>query len=165
MPEDLDSTFRAVLVSKHGHYNFDDPDKIIIHAIAEYYFGTHGRIFSADEYLKREQMSMHSIITPSGINFRLRNDDQCAWHTKHHNKVAFGIAFLVPGVHTDESLREAIKDDYVSIPQYDAGFEQVGQWLDTYQVIEKLDKHSDLSDEPDPGYGFPWDEFNKDLAL
>jgi len=156
---------------KSGSKTLDDPERIIIHAMPEYVnhrrtlrHNTVGEpnqdVIWAHEYFRAKNISTHVIITPSGIKVRTRQDDQGAYHASGLNDIALGLTFLVPGVHTEDTFREAIETKYLSGPQFKAGVEQVRAWLETYTLIEEPERHSHVvRNEIDPGRGFPWFEF------
>ncbi len=149
------------------------PRRIVIHAMAEYieadlqtarqYKVKPGR-YHAYHWLAIARLSAHSLITPAGANILARPSDRTAWHAKAYNTDSLGIEFLVTGAHNYETFLEAIKTDYLSQAQYQAGVDQVREWLHLYP-IEQVDTHSDLDPvrKKDPGAGFPMDSFKLDV--
>ena len=141
------------------------PNRIIIHAMGEFIDDGTGRVYSAVDWLKNLKLSVHSLVTPSGVDIRCRDDDQIAWHAKGYNANSLGMEFLVPGVHNYESFLTAIKTEYLTAEQYQAGVDQVREWMDQLS-IGRIDRHSDVSPgrKQDPGEGFPWQQFLHDTG-
>ena len=141
------------------------PDRIIVHCMAEY-IDTDGRDYSAVEFLNKIGLSVHALITPSGVVIRCRDDDQGAWHARGCNRDSLGVEILVPGLHTYESFLTAIKTHYCSPEQYDSLKQLCVMWADTFG-ISLIDRHSDVSPgrKHDPGDGFPWASFIDEINL
>ncbi len=141
------------------------PNRIIIHAIGEFIDDGSGRIYPAHEFLKFLRLSAHAMVMPSGVVVRARKDDEGAYHAKGYNKNSLGIEFLVPGVHTWQTFRNAIENDYLFGEQYQAGVDQVREWMSLYQITN-IKRHSDVSPgrKKDPGNGFPWTQFLRDIG-
>jgi len=66
----------------------NDPKKIIIHAMAEFIVNEDKQQF-APLFLESIGFSAHSLIAPSGVNIRCREDKQGAYHAKGFNKNTF----------------------------------------------------------------------------
>lgn len=143
---------------------YQEPDRIIIHAMAEW-FRDEGRIISAADMLHKLGLSAHVLIAPNGQATRLREDKQGAYHAKNHNTHTLGLEFLVPGIHDYESFLQAIKQPYLTREAYAYGLAQVKQWAGLYP-IKSIERHSDIDPDrkQDPGEGFPWQSFMEDLA-
>ena len=141
------------------------PEMIIIHAMGEY-IGESGWKNHAVNYLNREGLSAHSIIAPDGVNYRCRDDNQGAYHAKNYNTNSLGLEFLVTGVHSYGTFLEAIKNPYLTTKQYQEGVNQVRYWMHHWGIT-KVVRHSDVSPERkvDPGNGFPWAMFRRDIGL
>ncbi len=144
----------------------NSPNRIIVHAMGEFIDDGTGRIYSALDWLKYLRLSSHSLITPSGVIIRTRNDNEGAYHAKGYNKNSLGIEFLVPGVHTWQTFRNVINNDYLFAEQYQAGVDQVMEWMDKYNITS-IERHSDVSPvrKNDPGNGFPWTQFLHDIGV
>ena len=145
-----------------------EPGKVVIHAIAEFVVKD-GRAYYAIEWLRKKEMSYHALATPSGTIIRCRNDDQVAWHAKAqgHNFKALGFGFLVPGAHDYGSFLDAIKRDYLTPQQYNAGVEFCRkEWVNKLGILH-FAKHSaiDPAMKEDPGGGLPWGKFLADIGL
>ena len=143
--------------------NKQTPDRLVIHAMGEF-IDTDDTDYSAVDWLRKLGLSVHAFITPSGVVIRSRDDEQGAYHAKDYNTNSLGVEFLVPGLHTYETFVEALKTPYLTGPQYEAGVVLVRAWMDRWE-IDHIDRHSDLSPDRkvDPGAGFPWDQFMRDI--
>lgn len=148
----------------HGSPN-QTPDKIYVHAMGEYIAGT-GWKNHAVQYLDSRGWSAHSFIAPDGVNYRGRRDDQGAYHALGHNTNSLGIEFLVKGVHDYGSFLKAIDRPYLTPEQYKEGVIQVRYWMQHWGITD-VQRHSDISPERkvDPGNGFPWAMFRRDIGL
>lgn len=143
------------------------PSRIIVHAMGEYIV-SNGQAYTARDWLLNLGLSTHSLITPSGVNIRCRQDDQVAYHAKGYNVGSLGIEVLVPGVYRADKYHEfllAITTHYVTDSAYWAAVEQCREWLKAHD-ISHIDRHSDLDPtrKQDPGSGFPWGIFLEDAA-
>lgn len=120
--------------------------------------------YYAVDWLKKLGLSAHALITPDGTVIRCRSDSEGAWHAKGFNKNSLGIEYLVKGVHNYGTFLEAIKTDYVTPEQYQAGLAQIAEWVEQHP-IHSIDRHSDLSPgrKVDPGSGFPWQQLLGDV--
>lgn len=142
------------------------PDAVLVHSMGE--FIELGDVDPpAREYLDQLGLSAHSLIHPDGLNERLRDDDQGAFHARGWNGNALGIEFLVPGAHTYATFLKAIRTPYLSSAQYAAGLEQVRAWVKKFNIPrDRVLRHSDVSPgrKYDPGDdGFPWARFVKEV--
>jgi len=143
------------------------PEIIVVHAMGEFIGGDdwkdHAVQFLAN--VKPDALSAHSLIAPDATNYRCRLDTECAYHAAGYNTNSLGIEFLVAGEHNYGTFLEAIRVPYLTKIQYDAGVEQVREWLHLWPTIKKIVRHSDLSPERkvDPGLGFPWQKFLNDV--
>lgn len=137
------------------------PDTIIVHSMGEFILDQH-----AVGFLGSIKLSAHSLIGPDGTNYICREDTETASHAKGFNKNSLGIEFLVPGKHNYASFLEAIKHDYVTGQAYEAGLNQIKQWLRDWP-IKTISRHSDVSPERkvDPGTGFPWQRLMNDIGM
>lgn len=149
---------KAYMPIPHGARK-QKPDRIIIHCMGEF-INTGKEIFSARDFLNRNGLSAHSLITPSGVNIRLRHDEQGAYHARGNNTNSLGMEFLVPGVHNYGTFKQAIKSPYLTDIQKEEGIIQVREWIMKFG-IKKIDRHSDVdpSRKIDPGEGFDWEDF------
>lgn len=140
------------------------PHLIVLHAMGEV-IKYRGVLLHAVKFLDKVGLSAHALGAPDGSVYRCRKDRETAWHAKGFNANSLGYEFLVAGDHDYASFLEAMKTSYVTEAQYQAGLEQVREWLDLYP-IRRIARHSDLSPERkvDPGTGFPWRDFIYDLG-
>lgn len=144
------------------------PKRIVVHAMGEYILDTESvctiQDFHAVDFLRYIELSVHAIITPSGVVIRCRESDQGAYHAKGFNKDSLGVEFLVPGGYIYSSFLRAIKHPYLTKQQYDMGVKLVKGWMKKYNITT-VDRHSDLDPKrkKDPGDGFPWQKFLKEI--
>lgn len=138
------------------------PTKIIIHSMAQY-IKSDG-IHSAVSFLEKEGLSAHILIDPEGNVMRCRNDFEGAYHARSYNIGSLGLEFLVRGPHDYLSFIEMIKEDWATSEQIDAGIEVVRRWYDIHD-IQSINRHSDIDPtrKKDPGTGFPWEDFLKEI--
>lgn len=150
--------------SDYGGKWKNEPKLIVVHSMAEFIVGD-GFHDHAVKFLDKIGLSAHSLIDPSGINYRLRREDQIAWHAKGFNDNSLGIEFLVPGQYNYAEFLERIKTPYLSDEQYQEGLAQIREWLDGYE-ISQIRRHSDVDPvrKFDPGAGFPWERLLEDLG-
>lgn len=132
--------------------------------MGEYIRDDDGQVYSAAQWLDKLGWSAHILATPSGELIRCRDDNETAWHAKGHNVNSLGVEFLVAGEHDYGSFLSAIKTDYVTELQYNAGIHMVKEWVDKWN-IGIITRHSaiDPDRKQDPGTGFPWAQFLGDL--
>ncbi len=137
----------------------NDPDLIVVHAMAEYIKTKDGNK-RADIFLEEYGLSAHCLIFPNGHVMVCRYPDQVAWHAKGFNLKSLGVEFLLPGVHDYGSFQEGIREDWVTSAAWRSGVALVHQWVRMFG-IDDIQRHSDLSPErkADPGTGFDWSKF------
>jgi N-acetyl-anhydromuramyl-L-alanine amidase AmpD len=106
------------------------------------------------------------LIAPDGHNYRLRKDEETAWHARGSNRNSLGLEFLVQGDHDYGTFIEALKTPYLTKLQYQTGVEQAREWIDLFNIGWVV-RHSDLSPgrKVDPGHGFPWHKFLDDIGI
>jgi len=153
--------------SPHG-YKGNKPNLIVVHAMAEYLdTEADDNDPHAYEFLRKIGLSAHILIAPNGDVYRLRNDDELAFHAKNFNTNSLGIEFLVPGTHDYSTFLKAINEDWVSEDQYQSGLEVIRKWMFKFHIFKKqVKRHSDISPgrKKDPGRGFPWIRLTQDIA-
>ena len=136
------------------------PKQIVIHTMGEF-IKHEGKVYHAIEWLSFLGISVHGMFCPSGDIIRCRKDNQGAWHAKGHNDDSLGYEFLVRGVYSRENYQEfinTINRPYLTDTQYQCGVDFVAAKRMAYGI--DIVKHSTLtSTKPDPGDGFPWDDF------
>ncbi len=136
------------------------PKEVIIHAMAEY-IEAGEEDFSAWQLLNSMGLSVHYLVTPTGVQIQCRDDDKIAWHARGHNINSIGIEVLVAGEHTYETFIERIKTPWVYGEQYTSlvGLSKRFEGL-------SFKRHSDVSPgrKFDPGEGFQWETFLKDIS-
>ena len=147
--------------SKHGG-GVQVPEIIVIHAMGEF-IKHDGKIYHATEWLNFLGISVHGFFCPSGDVIICRNDHNKAWHAKGHNDNSLGYEFLVRGVYGSDNYQDfinAINGSYLTDVQYQAGVDCIAIKRLTYEI--DIVKHSALtSKKPDPGAGFPWEDFKR----
>ena len=143
-----------------------EPNRVVVHAMGEY-ISHSGDMLHAADFLKAIGLSVHILVCPNGDIIRCREDNQGAYHAKGHNVNSLGIEFLVEGEHEYGSFLAAIKKPYLTDAQYKAGKNFV---RDTWWIkggVSKLVRHSDISPgrKHDPGEGFPWERFKREVGV
>ena len=139
---------------------YNKPKMIVVHAMGEFLLDPHP--IHASDFLAKLGLSAHALVAPNGDVYICRDDDEGAYHARGYNTDSLGIEFLVEGHHNYGSFLEAIKADWVTIAQWDAGIHVVHDWVHEYEIpTEKIVRHSDISPgrKVDPGAGFKWTKF------
>lgn len=143
------------------------PKRGIIHAMGEFIKDDDGTVYSAADWLIKCGWSAHLLIHPSGDVMRCRRNDQVAWHAKGYNIGTLGAEFLVPGIHDYGTFIETIKKPYLTDAEYAAGVDIIRrEWVGDLGILH-FNRHSDVDParKVDPGDGFPWLQFLKDLGV
>lgn len=141
--------------------NKQQPNRIVVHAMGEF-IKDGSKNYFAPEWLAHLGYSAHVLIKPDGQMLRCRYDHQGAYHARGFNKDSLGVEFLVAGYHDYGTFLDAIKKDWVTEWQMQAGIELLNEWVTLYDIPKKrVHRHSDVSPgrKVDPGSGFPWLEF------
>lgn len=140
------------------------PKRVVVHSMGEYIREGGNKTRAAVDFLRNIGLSAHALVRPSGEIIRCRSDNEGAFHAKGFNVDSLGVEFLVKGQHDYGSFLKEIKKDYVTPHQYESGVKLVKEWIWLYNITQ-VDRHSDLSPERkyDPGSGFPWGQFLKDI--
>lgn len=136
---------------------FNNPKTIVVHSMGEFILDPHP--IHASDFLVKLGYSAHALVEPSGDVIICRDDDQGANHAKGYNTDSLGIEFLVEGHHDYGTFLEAIKADYITLDQWDAGIAAIKSWVEAYDIPkERVVRHSDISPgrKVDPGSGFKW---------
>lgn len=146
--------------SPYGFSRSHVPKRIVIHAMGEFV----GGMFAPD-FLRSVELSAHALVTPSGVIIRTREDNQGAYHAASHNVDTLGVEILVPGVHDYSTFLNTIKDDWVTPQAFVATCELVRGWRNQHG-IDTIVRHSDIDSDRkyDPGDGFMWERFLKEVA-
>lgn len=160
------------------------PERVTIHAMAEYLdfepFDQH-----AFDFLTDRKLSAHYLITPSGDTLKCLEDEQIGRHAgRGLNTHNIGIEILVPGLHTYATFAQRIKDnDWCGGAQWGETVDLVRRLRkeyrmeDIFRVVVRgetsrkditepwLVRHSDIAPgrKIDPGKGFPWQAFRKEV--
>ena len=140
------------------------PKMIVVHSMGEFILDP--KPIHATDFLAKIGLSAHALVAPNGDIYICRDDDQGAYHAKGYNTNSLGIEFLVEGHHDYGSFLEKIKSDFVTLDQWEAGVDAVRSWVQAYDIPkEKVVRHSDISPgrKLDPGAGFKWDKFLKEI--
>ncbi len=143
---------------------YNDPKMIVIHAMGEFLLDPHP--IHASDFLEKLGLSAHILVAPNGDVYVCREDSEGAYHARGYNTNSLGIEFLVQGHHNYGSFLEVIKGDYVTETQWESGVNVVKSWVDFFTIKEsKVVRHSDISPgrKVDPGSGFKWDKFLKEI--
>ena len=136
------------------------PKMIVVHSMGEFILDP--QPIHATDFLAKLGLSAHALVDPKGDVYICRDDDEGAYHARSYNTNSLGIEFLVEGHHTYGSFLDAIKADYITLDQWDAGVAAVKSWAEAYNIPrDKIVRHSDISPgrKVDPGSGFKWDKF------
>ncbi len=152
------------------------PSHIVIHSIGEFVRPSSQdcvdlkielKDYHAVEWLEILGYSYHTLITPSGDDVFCRGTGLKAWHAKAQgfNHKSLGLAFMVAGVYNLETLTKRIQNKYLEGKQEYAGIDIVSSWRYQFNILEKnVVKHSAIDpNKPDPGDGFPWEWFLKEV--
>ena len=150
--------------NRYGGKAINIPDRIVVHCMGEFILDPDP--VHASEFLNNYGLSAHALVAPDGDIYICREDNQRAWHARGYNTNSLGVEFLVEGEHTYATFLEAIKTQYITTAQWEAGIDHVRHWIDTYRIT-KISRHSDLSPgrKVDPGEGFDWQAFTNRLGL
>ena len=158
-------------------------DRVTIHAMAEFLdFDPHD--IPAYDFLQERGLSAHYLVTPSGCAQQCLADGQIGRHAgKGLNKGNIGIEILVPGLHTYATFTKAIMQrDWVGQEAWNATVELVRRLRGLYGLRDRLTqkettdgrevstdewlvRHSDIcrGRKVDPGGGFGWEQFKKEV--
>jgi N-acetyl-anhydromuramyl-L-alanine amidase AmpD len=160
---------KIVNIPLPGGLDHIKPEIVVVHAIAEIVIDKEGNGHYCTEYLRKQGTSAHLFVTPQGTVIQSREFDQGAWHARAQgrNYNSIGIEFMVPGAHDYSSFLEAISKPYITANQYEAGVEVCRERLLGELGIKEFERHSQLDPKRkrDPGKGFNWMKFLKDLGL
>ncbi len=142
-----------------GSSSRNEPELIVVHCMGEY-INDNGELYFAPDWLEHLGFSAHALIVPNGDVMICRPESKGAYHARNFNKDSLGVEFLVHGEYNYATWLDAIKTDWVTPEQYQAGAELVRSWV-TAHNITKIKRHSDISPgrKVDPGAGFRWPEF------
>lgn len=137
------------------------PDMIVIHSMSEYIREQH-----ASDFLEGLGLSAHYLMQPDGDVMQCRNPKYKAWHAKGFNENTIGIEVLIEGDLSYSKFLETLKTDYVKQEQMKSLI-QLCKNLKSEFDIKKITRHSDIDPDRkfDPGAGFKWDYFTKQLKL
>lgn len=141
------------------------PDILVIHAIGQRIKIREPAVRSIP-FLNESRLSAHLVIAVNGDKFQCREFDKIAWHAKGFNKNSIGVEVEVEGDHDYGSFRKAIETDWVKEVQYESLVEASREIISVYP-IKKVARHSDLDPnrKVDPGDGFPWIKFLRDIGM
>lgn len=146
----------------------NNPDNIIIHAMAEFIEGG-AEDFFAPDWLTKLGLSAHYYVTPSGVILQQRLDQQSAYHAgPNWNNRSIGIEILVPGIHTYATFLDRIRDKWISdeSTQFVSTLELAIRACQEWEIPPtRVYQHSyiDPGRKQDPGKGFPWKAFEQRL--
>ncbi|MCK5615756.1 N-acetylmuramoyl-L-alanine amidase [Candidatus Pacearchaeota archaeon] len=162
-------TQKIVSIPLPGGLDNITPTIVVVHAIAEIVIDENGKGHYCTEYMRKQGLSAHLFVTPSGTVIQSREFDQGAWHCRAQgrNYNSMGIEFMVPGAHDWSSFISAISKPYLTANQYEAGVEVCRDVLHGELGITLFEKHSKLDPKRkrDPGKGFSWNKFMEDVLV
>lgn len=139
------------------------PDMIVIHAMSEQIQG-----LPASDFLELIGLSVHYLVLPNGDVMECRNPLYKAWHAKNFNENTIGIEVLVEGEYTYTDFIKKIKTRWVKPIQMKSLIQLCQNLIDDERFdISKITRHSDIDPDrkQDPGTGFNWDYFTKQIKL
>jgi len=155
-------------VSRPSNYGaaHQSPQMIVVHSMGEYVADESGGYMHAVDFLDRQGLSAHALVSPDGTLYRCRDDAQGAYHARGFNAASLGIEVLVKGRHDYGSFASAISKPYLTPEQYEAVVAQCREWVRAYGITRVV-RHSELSPgrKVDPGAGFPWFNFLRDIGV
>jgi N-acetyl-anhydromuramyl-L-alanine amidase AmpD len=144
-----------------------NPDRCIIHSMGEYIRDDDGTIYHAVDWLEKCGYSAHLFISPQSI-IESRDFNKDAIHAAGNNRDTIGIEWLVPGIHNYSTFIKAIKEPYLTSKQFSDGCEYILENIVKKHGILHFEKHSDVDPKgkkQDPGEGFPWNDFLKEIGV
>lgn len=98
-------------------------NRIILHAVGEY-LHHEGEWVHYTEYFRwaweYNGICYHYTVEPDGRIVKLLDESIICGHAKGHNTDSIGIALILPGQHTEESLREGISKQWITEQQYES---------------------------------------------
>lgn len=152
--------------NRYGQARHRRPTMVVVHAMGEFVRGEDGIDRHAPDWLGHLRLSAHAFVTPSGTIIRAAEDERICWHARGFNTRSLGVEFLVPGVHDIVTLTKAISQPYLTEAQFEAGVRLVAEWRRKHDIrLRAVVQHSELDQrKPDPGDGFPWNEFVRRLG-
>lgn len=153
------------LKSKSGQIVRNSKSQLIIHAMGEFIDYSDNKDYFAPDWLDFMGYAAHYFVTPSGVVIESLDENLCGAHAKGFNVGSIGIEFLVKGVHTYPTFIEAIKTDWATKEQFDAGVELCQELMYDWPGLENMQRHSDIDPKrkQDPGSGFDWDKFKENV--
>ena len=144
-----------------------NPNTIVVHAVAEFIDFRH-RDQTGWEFIDSLGWGAHYYITPSGTIINSIPEQRMGAHAKGHNEDTIGIEFVVPGLHTIETLTRAMDNPgWMSYAQTEHGILLCNELISRHKNIKYMTSHAHLSPErkTDPGKGFPYPEFIEKVNL
>tara|TARA_X000001382_G_scaffold8122_2_gene5893 strand:+ start:3461 stop:3970 length:510 start_codon:yes stop_codon:yes gene_type:complete len=123
-------------------------------------------IYEAHEWLQLLGLSCHFLLYPDGSFVKQRSTKKVCWHARGFNAHSVGIEVLLKGTWNYEEFIEEIKTDWVTDVQY-RELVKMSKGIIKFFKIDKVKRHSDLSPErkKDPGIGFKWDWYIKQISV
>lgn len=148
------------------------PNRVILHAAGEYLFNEDLKVWQHFSvffpYLwEHYGICYHSAIDPGGTEVVFLKDNIIAGHALGHNSGSIGRVVIVPGAHTEPTLRKAISKPYLSDIQYQKLLEVAKRDKLPYTNHDLVDKRYRANGEKekiDPGAGFLWKQFLKEIG-
>lgn len=146
------------------------PERLVVHAMANQLDYNGERLYAAS-FLDKIELSAHILLPPyEPVVIRCREDIEIAWHALGFNINSIGLEFLVPDVYDYSSFLQRIREPWIrpSSSQYQLGVGVAARICNFWSIPIKegyFDQHSDIdpSRKYDPGSGFPWNRFIKDV--
>lgn len=158
------------------------PKGIVVHSMSEY-IEYEGEVLYAKDFLKKIGLSVHGFITVDGKYDKMLPTTEKAAHAgqsvwgdyKGLNSSFIGFEILVKGINDYPTFLRKIqgKDAYSEL-QFYCAVEIVKWWMKEYNISSNnVIRHSDCSGDAvrgvgqgkkDPGAGFDWELFKKEIS-
>lgn len=158
------------------------PIGIVVHSMSEF-ITYNGKELSAIDFLNEIGLSVHADIKPNGNVESMKLTNEKALHAgvskwnglSGLNQYFLGFEILVEGNNTYAEFLQKINDpNCYTESQYKSAVLLTRTWMEEYHIsINDVVRHSDISGDDvrgkgkgkrDPGDGFNWEQFKKDIG-